>query len=363
MDKKRIKIKIVMILTVFIIIFSQCSIYAAESLKFTLKVEGSGKLVGSESNLGPEALLNSPQYLYSKYYDESTQTWNFEKFNKAGLEKVLKDLEEDYLHITDGKMPSWIGSINKSVYDAVQYAIGVTSGKYSEENLMNYNIDQINEYTKSVGASNVTTKVADNWYNKVKGQKDGISYMHGAAEKISDDVKKTFTAEEIAWYLGNSGPGVDTVSGPVKKVWEETLIKTNDSKYQDELELLNPSTPVELGESEIFKQPRRNENEINSEESLEDMISDAESFVGQGDIKYNDTALQNFSKTFYNIMLTVGVFVAVIVGSILGIKIMLASAEERADAKKMLIPYVVGCFIIFGGFGIWKLVLTILENI
>ena len=72
--------------------------------------------------------------------------------------------------------------------------------------------------------------------------------------------------------------------------------------------------------------------------------------------------MQNFSKTIYNILFTVGVFVAVIMGGIIGIKLMVSSASEKADVKKLLVPYVVGCVVVFGGFGIWKLVVTILQG-
>ena len=49
-------------------------------------------------------------------------------------------------------------------------------------------------------------------------------------------------------------------------------------------------------------------------------------------------------------------------GGIIGIKLMISSASEKAEAKKLLVPYVVGCVVVFGGFGIWKLVVTILQG-
>ena len=65
----------------------------------------------------------------------------------------------------------------------------------------------------------------------------------------------------------------------------------------------------------------------------------------------------------YNILLAVGVAVAVIVGAIIGIKLMVAPIEEKAEAKKLLVPYVAGCVVVFAGFGIWQLVVTILQGI
>ena len=73
--------------------------------------------------------------------------------------------------------------------------------------------------------------------------------------------------------------------------------------------------------------------------------------------------MQDFSKTMYNILITIATFVAVLVGGILGVKIMISSADEKAQVKELLIPYVIGCVVVFGAFGIWKLVVTILQNI
>lgn len=44
---------------------------------------------------------------------------------------------------------------------------------------------------------------------------------------------------------------------------------------------------------------------------------------------------------------TVGVLVAVVILLVLGIKYMVGSAEEKADYKKSMIPYLVGAVLIF----------------
>ena len=115
---------------------------------------------------------------------------------------------------------------------------------------------------------------------------------------------------------------------------------------------------------EIYQNPEQVDSDggTSSEKSLEDMINDADTFINTGTAQYNQESMQNFSKTIYNILFTVGVFVAVIMGGIIGIKLMVSSASEKADVKKLLVPYVVGCVVVFGGFGIWKLVVTILQG-
>ena len=38
---------------------------------------------------------------------------------------------------------------------------------------------------------------------------------------------------------------------------------------------------------------------------------------------------------------------------------MLGSIEEKAQVKEALIPFIIGCIVVFGAFGIWKIVTQI----
>ena len=42
---------------------------------------------------------------------------------------------------------------------------------------------------------------------------------------------------------------------------------------------------------------------------------------------------------------------------------MWGSIEQQVKAKEMLMPYAVGCVVIFGAFGIWKICVTIFSQI
>lgn len=63
------------------------------------------------------------------------------------------------------------------------------------------------------------------------------------------------------------------------------------------------------------------------------------------------------------IITTVGVVVAVVVLLVLGIKYMMGSAQEKAEYKKTMIPYLVGAILIFGASAITKVVVSIGTNI
>ncbi len=94
------------------------------------------------------------------------------------------------------------------------------------------------------------------------------------------------------------------------------------------------------------------------------IVDDANSFLDKGkesESPINGQALKDGSNIIYNVLLILGIAVALIWGLVLGIQFITGTIEEKAEIKKGLIPYVVGCIIIFGAFGIWKLVLNLLA--
>ena len=99
-------------------------------------------------------------------------------------------------------------------------------------------------------------------------------------------------------------------------------------------------------------------------ETVDDIISGADNFIKGADT--NNTISQKESQKaidlLYNVFLAIGLVVAVAVGVVLGIQFMVASADGKAEVKEKLIPYTVGCVVIFGAFGIWKLVMVLLEG-
>lgn len=175
-------------------------------------------------------------------------------------------------------------------------------------------------------------------------------------ENYSEDKLVKFDKGEIeAWKWAYGGYGPVTNNETVRNAWKET------EDYKSQAGMNNGE---EDKISSIYQQPQKDKTGSGTSAStLEDMVSDGDSFVKQGEAQYDEKELSKTSSVIYNILLTVGVFTSVIIGAILGIKLMISSAEEKAEVKKMLIPYIVGCIVVFGGFGIWKLVVNILQGI
>ena len=124
------------------------------------------------------------------------------------------------------------------------------------------------------------------------------------------------------------------------------------------------------GNDIIYNNPEHEGNPTTSVSSIEDVVSDAEKFMGAKTganihpLGTNaTTSLSNFSKTISGILLAVGIAASVIVGGILGIQFMTGSIDAKAKVKELLIPYIVGCVVIFGAFVIWQLMVTLLGEI
>ncbi len=121
-------------------------------------------------------------------------------------------------------------------------------------------------------------------------------------------------------------------------------------------------------ETPIYTAPNITDKDRTVAGSIDGIINDGDEFLN----KDNELAkgltpqtgdLQEFSSIMYNILFVIGVVVAVIMGAVLGIKFMMASVEGKAQIKEWLVKYAVGCAIVFGAFGAWKIVITILEQI
>ena len=99
--------------------------------------------------------------------------------------------------------------------------------------------------------------------------------------------------------------------------------------------------------------------------SISNIIGGAENFVNSGKDGNTSTIdgqmLNDTSSFIYNTLLIIGVCVAILIGTVLGIQFITGSVEQKVKVKESLIPFVVGCVVIFSAFGIWKLVIEILK--
>lgn len=247
----------------------------------------------------------------------------------------------------------------------VRYIEGKVTGKNSSNSWnLEANGDDSSRTTATTdevmpSTENVEDNEDWNQFDDVSEKNDNIR-----EEIVNFDVKSAKEEElvneyqKIIDYQKEVGTG-DTEVQKKKQEIEEEL----STKYgYDSDDILGVQTELEVS-SHIYKKPTVS-NSGDSSDSLDDMMSDGDDFIqSAGDSPIKTDQLQSVSSNLYNIFVEVGVALAVIIGLVIGIKYMYSSVDQKAEIKKLLVPYLVGCVVIFGALGIWKFVVTLLETV
>ena len=77
----------------------------------------------------------------------------------------------------------------------------------------------------------------------------------------------------------------------------------------------------------------------------------------------NTQKITDFGQNAVKIVTTVGMIASVVVLVVLGIKYMLGSAEEKAEYKKTMLPYVIGAVLVFAASSIASIVFSFAQGI
>lgn len=85
--------------------------------------------------------------------------------------------------------------------------------------------------------------------------------------------------------------------------------------------------------------------------------------IAKGNSSVATDKVVDLGKTIVTIMQTIGIVVAVVVLLVLGIKYMMGSAEEKAEYKKTMIPYLVGAVLIFASTTIVNIVYQLANGL
>lgn len=104
-----------------------------------------------------------------------------------------------------------------------------------------------------------------------------------------------------------------------------------------------------------------------AEFSIDGIFSGADDFLAQGSQSeaqgINDNELNGISKVVSGILLTIAIAVTVISIAVMGVNFAIQTVEEKAKIKEAMVPWVIGIFVSFGAYGIWKLVMNIFYKI
>ena len=307
---------------------------------------------------------------YVEYYSEDVLPSSLTNEQKANIKKLWK--YKNTIYKEDHNSPL-----------AQESGIYVDKGD-SFETKMGYNLNQIKIYQvlwgNNYNVENAEQKTAlqIEWANlRNTGSHTDYyknNYRNGHTPYEIDDNGNI----KYFYYSNDDKKTVD------ENNWVSDLERAGDANYNSSLDAFedgyydensaqqaaanNADEVNKLKNKYNYNLPERtgSKNGDNNTTDIDTIVTSANSFMDnqEGDINtISEDNIKNLSDSIYNILLIVGVIIAVIVGAIIGIKFMTGSVEQKANIKELLIPYIVGCVVIFGAFGIWKIVVLMLKDI
>ncbi len=179
---------------------------------------------------------------------------------------------------------------------------------------------------------------------------------------------KAYDSSQIRdWLMSHD---ISILSKDVIDTWRNTITsdsKQNDTFKQYMLDLLDGKSLSDIEQANRPDGPST--GTLGSPSSFashtpDEIINEANEFTSQGSTSPIDgERVKEASSTLYNLLLSIGIFLAVAIGVYLGVKFMLSTAEDKAKVKEALIPYVAGCVVIFSAFIVWKAIILLLGDI
>lgn len=211
-----------------------------------------------------------------------------------------------------------------------------------------------------------------------------IEIVNASVPRLGDLQEASSTGSQQGSHLPQTGDGTQggtTQQGDSNNPIKDSHLTQQGQEYQESQtqqtdqgdssdeskdKTINHDPTIDNSKDSHLKTPEEiEEGKTSPLHTPDEIIKEAQGFINKGS---NENTivwanLQSASNTLYNILLSIGIFAAIAIGMYLGVKFMLASAEDKAKVKESLIPYIAGCVIVFGAFTIWKLVILLVGVI
>ena len=304
-----------------------------------------------------EVLTDTDKQSLTEMYQNIENNSNIEKSSNS--EQLKKDLStfKDTLNSITSRPTSSVED-NTENNTSLEETIGIIT-KDGKENTIKFYNAAYGSMTEL--ADIINTTVLETTWDKIPTE-NRFQYLNFLKNLSTNSELNKVENENYLTYLQERVNTIDQseLSDTEKKSVKE--IKENLEKREAAVNEEYKTKVKELQEY-IFKNPDVADTPYDSSSTIDGVIEDAASFLELSqESPVNEDSLSDFSSQLYNILLAIGISAAVIVGGIIGIKLITSSVEQKAQVKKFLVPYVIGCIIVFGGFGIWKLAVTSLQG-
>ena len=101
--------------------------------------------------------------------------------------------------------------------------------------------------------------------------------------------------------------------------------------------------------------------------SVDDIIESGNDFLNAADsqvtITPSEDGLMKLSQSISSVLLTIAIGITLISAIVMAINFIVQSVEDKAKIKESMIPWIIGIFISFGAYGIWKITMLIFYQI
>lgn len=291
-------------------------------------------------------------------YNETNKTNKYDTDNSKGYYGID---EQDYLYY--GVISKNYVEVIKNCKETIQEM--TASAAYAKQQGIDTKVK-----TKFKASDGKYIDFQDDYNTKINYTKDQIKKyldVYGIRLGETGDNRSTLISQWASLLSGkfitkDAENVINEQNDKIKEQYIKNLTGYTVDELNSQSENNNSLIKNVIAENQYYHPRRDPDSTYESTTQVDNTIEKADGFISEGSSQIDSTELQNFSNMLYNELLIIGIIIAVIVGTILGIKFMIGSVEEKADIKKLLIPYIVGCIVVFGAFGIWKLVVTILAN-
>lgn len=96
---------------------------------------------------------------------------------------------------------------------------------------------------------------------------------------------------------------------------------------------------------------------------LENAINTTQQFTNNGKSNIiNYESLYGVMSFLFNLVMIIAIIVAIISGIIIGMRILLGSVNERADAKALVVPYLIISVLMALGLTMWKFAISAISS-
>lgn len=357
-------IVLIMIFTMICISFSNVS-FAANIDKAPQDFGSFENYLEAVANESSSTLDGKALEEYRASFADPESAWQQAKDTVIGRYQLDEDDDnsgdrETILSQLDAEIDSYKQELEFNAYDA-------NIRQYASEYYYNFFVNRRSDIENAVENSNST--------EATEAFERFLSQCTVIINRIDYYLEQDLTAEELSAVQGEIAEDISNLNNNLNVLrnrndMTESQIERMEERFDEVVDANNrfesaydEEADAADGNDELYFAPNVSTS-TGGLTGLDDMIHDGDNFISSSNRTVIDQEqLQGGISNLYNIFLEVGVAIAVIIGLIIGIKFMLGSVEEKAEIKKLLWPYAIGCFVVFGAFGIWKIALEIMQSV